>query len=444
MLLIRNGTVASPIDDLFLPDGAVAVSGSVIEAVGGTGDLEPEYGGDQVIDACGGLIMPGLICAHTHFYGAFARGMPMNASPRDFPDILRELWWKLDRQLTLEEVYYSSLVCIMEAVKAGTTTLFDHHSSPNAIAGSLDEIEEAGRQLGARLCLCYEVSDRDGEDRARKGIEENSRYISKTLGDGGDRFAASFGLHAGFTLSDDTMERCKEANGSRAGFHIHVAEGMVDVDDAKAKGADGPVDRLSKLGMLDERSLAVHCVNVNDGEIAQLANAGASVPHCPESNMNNGVGVAPIPRLLDKGVRVCLGTDGYTFDMWREMKAAYTVHKHDARDPRALPANRVIDMQFRSNAELAALYFGKGIGHLTAGAPADIVVLDYKPPAPLNSSNLPWHVIFGVDSSLVRNTIIDGKVVLEGGVLVGIDEETIKSNARELAADLWQRFSGGD
>ena len=303
----------------------------------------------------GQFILPGNICAHTHFYGAFARGMAVPLpSPQDFPEILNKLWWPLDKSLTYEDVHYSALVSLADAIRHGTTLLVDHHASPNAIDGSLDVIEEAVEKAGLRAVLCYEVTDRDGPDKALAGIHENQRFIKKksSKNQSSSRIAATFGLHASLTLSDKTLDECKEANPD-GGFHVHAAEGDADQINSLAKSGMRVIHRLHSHGILGPQSILAHCVRVDKSEIDLLAETKSWVSHQPRSNMNNGVGTAPIEEMLNAGVRVGLGNDGFTNDMWEEWKAAYLVQKSWHRDPRRMPATEVVKMAIYNNGSLA-------------------------------------------------------------------------------------------
>ena len=180
-MLITNGQLVTWGEDArIIRDGGLLIEGGRIAEIGSTAELLGKYRGDDIVDAGGMLVMPGNLCAHTHFYGAFARGMAIPGEPpRDFPEILRRLWWQLDRVLTVEDVRYSALVCLVDAIKHGTTTLIDHHASPNALEGSLDVLADAVQQAGLRAVLCYEVSDRDGAEKAHAGIAENVRFIAR-------------------------------------------------------------------------------------------------------------------------------------------------------------------------------------------------------------------------------------------------------------------------
>jgi len=424
-----------------IKDGALLIEDGRIAALGSAAELSARYPAVERWDAEGQLVMPASICAHTHFYGAFARGMAVPGEPAtNFPQILERLWWRLDKALTLEDVRYSALVCLVDAVRHGTTTLVDHHASPNAIAGSLDVIAEAAQEAGLRTSLCYEVTDRDGPERARAGIAENVRFARQVAG-ADSRCAASFGLHASLTLSDETLADCvTAADDLGLGFHVHVAEDGADQEDALQKYGKRVVHRLRDAGVLGPRTIAVHCVHVDEGEIELLAQTGAWVTHQPRSNMNNGVGVAPVEQMLRAGVNLGLGNDGFSNQMFAEMKAAYLVHKLSQRDPRAMPGDLVMRLAYANNARLTRVFWpALRLGELCEGASADLVFLDYHPTTPLTAGNLPWHLLFGVEASAVTATVCAGRALMRDRKLLTLDEEAITVRSRELAAQVWER-----
>jgi putative selenium metabolism protein SsnA len=364
-------------------------------------------------------------------------------APKDFPEILEKLWWPLDRSLTYEDVRASALVMLVDAIKHGTTTLIDHHASPNAIEGSLDVIADAVGQSGLRAVLCYEVTDRNGPDGAREGIRENVRFINR-LSPGENhrsRLAATFGLHAGLTVSDQTLDACREEAPAGTGFHIHVAEHEVDQYDSLAKSGLRVVDRLHRHGILGPRTIVAHAVHVDARETNLLAETGTWVTHQPRSNMNNGVGVAEVEGLMRAGVGVCLGTDGFSHTMWQEWKTAYLVHKIWHRDPRRMSGLDVARMGAYNNAWLAGMFFPTApLGVLAPGAFADLIFVDYHPHTPLNADNLPWQIIFGFQESMVTTTIVDGKVLMRDRQLLSLDEGEIAAHARQLAPAVWERY----
>ncbi len=443
-MLITHARISTLGDEpRLIDDGALLIEGDRIAEVGSTAELTARHPHAERWDAAGQLVMPAAICGHTHFYGAFARGMAVPGEPAaNFPQILERLWWRLDKALTLEDVRYSALVCLIDAVRHGTTTLVDHHASPNAIEGSLDVIADAVTEAGLRASLCYEVTDRDGPERARAGIAENVRFARSRIADCRLQIAASFGLHASLTLSDETLAGCVAAAEELGlGFHVHVAEDVADQEDSLRKSGQRVVHRLRAAGVLGPKTIAVHCVHIDEGEIAALAETGTWVTHQPRSNMNNGVGVAAVERMLKAGVRVSLGNDGFSNNMVAEMKAAYLVHKLHQRDPRAMPGDLVMRLAYANNAALARVFWPDlRLGELASGAAADLVMLDYHPTTPLSAGNLPWHLLFGFEASMVTATVCAGRVLMRERKLLTLDEEAITARSRELAARAWQRL----
>ena len=423
---------------------AVRVAQGKVESLGPEAELLAAHPDDERLDGGGQILMPGNICAHTHFYGAFARGMAIpGRAPKDFPDILRKLWWPLDKALTLEDVRSSALVCLFDAVRHGTTTLIDHHASPNAIDGSLDAVAEAVEASGLRAVLCYEVTDRDGPARAEAGIAENVRFLKRCANGGlaGGRVSATFGLHASLTLSDATLDACRQAAPAGTGFHIHVAEHEADEYDSLAKSGRRVVDRLHAHGILGDRTIAAHAVHIDAAEAALLRDTRTWVSHQPRSNMNNGVGAADVESLRRLGVRVALGNDGFSNAMWEEWKAAYLVQKLWRRDPRRMPGGDLVEIAVDTNAALAESFFpGVRLGVIEPGAAADLILVDYAPTTPLAAGNLPWHIVFGFHESMVTMTMVAGKVLMRDRRLLTLDVEEITARSRELAEKVWERY----
>ncbi len=442
MLLVGNGNLITQDDRLpLVEDGCVAIDDGLIAEVGATADLQRRHPAAQFVNARGRLIMPGLINTHMHLYSTFARGMALkDQAPSNFLEILECLWWRLDKALTLEDVYLSAMVAMIDCIKNGTTTIFDHHSSPGAVTGSLFRIAEAARQTRVRSCLCYETTDREGTEIADQGIEENRAFLAHCRQSENSLLRGLFGLHASFTLSDQTLARCTRlAAELDAGFHIHVAEGEADVAQCEREHGKRVVERLHDLGILGSKTIAAHCVHVNSEEIDLLQDSKTNVIHNPESNMANAVGCAPVLEMMRRGVRVGLGTDGCTTDMFESLKVANMLQKHQTGRPDAgwteAPA-----MLFRENAAIASECFGRPVGKLTPGALADVIVVDYDPPTPLRGANIASHILFGVSGRSVVTTIIGGRIVMEDRKLLEIDEQEVMAKARVSAEKLWQRF----
>ncbi|MHA2330944.1 MAG: putative aminohydrolase SsnA [Candidatus Hodarchaeales archaeon] len=440
-ILIKNGVIVTfDSSNRVVKDGAVYIVDDIIEMVGKTGDIQPETdGADKIIDARGRVVMPGLICAHMHFYSAFARGMTLKDSPHGFLEILDKLWWKLDKTLLKEDTYYSALLGYIDAVKSGTTTVIDHHASPSYITGSLDEIERASHEIGVRSCLCYETTNRNGKDEAIEGLKENERFLKKSESSDG-MVKGLVGLHASFTLDDEDLEEAsKLVQKYDAGVHVHVCEDKADLDDALDKYGMTVVERLDKFDLLTSKSVLAHCVHITEKDYPLLARKVSNIVHNPRSNMNNAVGSLDIFKLLKNGLKFGLGTDGMSADMKDEIIVANLIHKHVQQDNR-VGTGEVYEALFKTNPLIVKKIFGVEVGALEVGKKADVLITDYIAPTPLTESNVLGHVLFGIVNSHITTTIINGKVCMENKVITIINEQNIALKCQELAVEAWNRL----
>jgi len=445
MLIINGKLVTWGKENKILEDGwGLLIRDGVIKKSAPQKDLLEDFPDEEQLDAEGQYVMPGNICAHTHFYGAFSRGLTIPGEPpAHFMQILDKLWWHLDKALDIEGVRYSALVCLVDAIKHGTTTLIDHHASPNAIDGSLDIIADAVREAGLRASLCYEVTDRDGPEKAEQGIQENLRFIQRIQKrePSDANLRAFFGLHASLTLSDQTLARSRDLCPDGIGFHIHAAEGKADEKDSLERSGLRVVHRLDQFSILRPQSILAHGIYFDDSEIETLARRRSWLSHQPRSNMNNAVGVAPIEEMLEKGVRVALGNDGFSNAMWQEWKEAYLLHKLAYRDPQRMGGNTVVRMAVENNGALVSeLFDGLRISEIAEGAAADLIFVDYHPFTPLTPGNFPWHILFGFQESMVTATIVAGKPLMVRRELLTLDEEAIAKKAMEASRQTWKRF----
>lgn len=437
-MIIGNGKIiTNDLFSTFIENGGIYIKDNVVEDIGNLLDIKNKYPDEEFIDVNGRIIMPGMICAHSHIYSAYARGMSVSKPTTDFFTVLENQWWSLDRKLTLEDVKLNALTTYIESIQNGVTTLIDHHSGPNSVTGSLFAIADAAKELGIRTSLCYEVSDRDGKDVALKEIEENVNFIKACQNNDNDMIKALFGLHASFTLSNETMYKVKEAMaGLYDGYHIHVAEGIEDQYDSLRKYGRRVVERLHDFGILGERTIAVHGVHTNQREIEILKETDTSVVHNPESNMNNAVGCPPVASMLKQGLRVGLGTDAYTNDMFESMKVANILQSHHLCDP-TVGFMETKKMQFENNPKILGKYFKRELGILTKGAYADIITIDYDPLTPINENNWFGHALFGMTGRLVNDTIINGKFVMRNREIQTADTKEIMSKSRARVKEIW-------
>ena len=438
MYILANGRLITRDPALgYLKDGGVVVAGRTILDRGTTAELRAKYPTAEFLDAHGGVIMPALINAHTHIYSALARGLSIKGyNATNFCEVLDGQWWAIDRKLTLEGTRASADALMIDCIKQGVTTVFDHHASFGEIPGSLHTIAESAKKFGLRACLCYEVSDRDGEEKAIQAVQENADFITECEQEKNPMLAAMFGGHALFTISDKTFDRMVAANNGRTGYHIHVSEGMNDVYDSLQNYGRRPVQRLHDHGILGPKTILGHCIHVNTAEIELIQNTETMVVNNPESNMGNAVGTCPVLRLSKNGILLGLGTDAYTNDMLESVKVALIAQKQNACLPN-VGWREVTDMLFRNNAKIGAKYFPDELGVLKPGAAADVIVMDYKPFTPFSDANIDGHILFGMTGRQCRTTIAAGKILMRDGELVGIDEEAENAHILEAACKLW-------
>ncbi|MGV8114697.1 MAG: amidohydrolase family protein [Lentimicrobium sp.] len=373
------------------------------------------------LDCSGRYITQAFANGHHHAYSALARGMgaPKKA-PADFSEILRYIWWPLDKALDQEMIRYSALVTAIACAKNGVTFVIDHHASPNAVDGCLEIIEEAFESVGVGHLLCYEISDRDGMGIARKGLLETEKYLSRRQG--------LVGLHASFTVGDKTLKQAVElARQLNSGIHMHVAEDLSDENHCLENYHTWVIDRLAAAGVLDfPKTILAHCLHLDEYERRQLSGSPAWVVQNMESNLNNSVGLFDSKGLSD---RIMLGTDGMHSDMLRSAKAAYfSGHNHDNIDyAETYRRFRNIGNYLNENG-----FTGYGENNL--------VVLNYDSPTPFSKENFYGHFLFGLETRHLQHVIAQGKLVVRNGRVITVDEGEILEEARRQATMLWKKM----
>lgn len=420
--------------------GGLVTEGDKIVAVGDFDSLRETYKEAEWVDTKGQLILPAFINAHHHIYSALARGLSVkNYNPKNFLEILSGMWWNLDEHLTLADSKASAVATYIACIENGVASIFDHHASYQKTEGSLEVIAQEALRFGVRSCLCYEISDRNGEAEMKKAVKENVDFIEAAKAYPG-QLVGTMGMHAPFTLSDATLTYCMSQNPAGAGYHIHVAEGAEDVTDSLEKYGIRPVERLHRLGLLGEKTIAGHCIHLTEEEKDLLDSTGTIVVHNPESNMGNAVGYPDVLGMYKRGILLGLGTDGYTSDMMESYKVANCLVKFFNHSG-AVGWSEIPDMLFHKNAEIVQRFFGLRTGVLEVGAAADVIAIDYTPYTPLDAGNLNGHLLFGVNGAMVQTTVTQGKLRMKDRELVGLDKEALLAECELTAKDLWARVN---
>ncbi len=440
-LLIRNACILTGCGPVF-EDGFLMIRDGRIAALGPMA-LRPDAAGARGIDAEGRYLLPGLINPHMHFYGAMALGMTLPRM-RSFGRILEELWWRLDEALTLEDVAVSAELMAAACVRAGVTTVFDHHASYGAIRGSLMAISQVLETAGLRASLSFEISDRNGPAARDEALAESGAWLDYVSAnrelDPGFLQRGMVGLHASMTLSDETLLLARELmEAYGCGAHVHVAEGAEDVRATRRASKLTPVARLSRARILTPEGIAAHGVHVTPADLAILKRSGVAVAHNPLSNLGNAVGIAPALAMVRRGIPVVIGTDGMSAGIAGDARLASVLHRTAAGDAQAgflLAA----DALWKRAPALATRAFEAPVGTLRKGAAADVILSEARPRTPVTPGNAAAHLLLSALDAPVRTTICAGRILMQDHELVSLCEEESARQARLLARRLWKRM----
>lgn len=429
-----NGVSIFTNDGEFIEKGYVRVeNGEIVKVSSG----ESSYDGEN-LHLDGKLLMPSLVNAHTHIYSTFSRGLGVSPfNPSSFTKLLEELWWRLDKALTLEDLEISAYVASIESLKAGVTSLFDHNSSPNAIDGSLKRIAASVNDVGLRYCGAYEVSDRDGLEKRDRGIRENLEFSREST----QYKKGVFGFHASFTLSKETLSLASKEIAGKLPIHVHVAEGPEDQEHTIGVYDQRVLERFHRAGLMTENSIYAHCIHTTPSERDLIKNTkGYIVVNC-QSNINNGVGFPEWKRFREEGAAVLVGNDGYGFNLSNDVRFMILGPHYIQRDPKASYSGDLNPSLFGANYELATRTFGANIGTIREGSSADLIVLNYRSPTEITAENFVDHFFFGIcDNISVSDVFVGGERVLAQGVPTKVDEEIIYREARRLYKAFEKRF----
>ncbi|TET10373.1 MAG: amidohydrolase [Candidatus Thorarchaeota archaeon] len=437
-LLIKNGLIVTGDKrGKIIPNGFIRINDGKIAEIN---EGEPSFTSENVIDASGGVIIPGLITAHTHLYGILLRGASLNIKPpTDFAQVLQRVWWPVDEALTIEDAYASALSAGADMLRNGSTLFADTYSGPNSIEGSLDAIAKATKELGIRGILAFEMTERNDPDEASRGLKEGVDFIN-SCGEG-DLVSGMVSIHASFTVGDEIITRAAEqAKEMKVPITVHTSEGLVDLYHNLETSGERTVERLDRLGLLGSNTVLAHCVHVDLNEIELIAKRRSSVAHNPMSNMLNAVGVAPVPAMLERKITVCLGNDGWIFDPFENMRCALTVHRLASGNPSAIGPDEIFKMATIEGAR--AYDLEKNLGSLEKRKQADIVILDSSTvPTPLTPDSVVGHLVNTFSGRDVKDVVVGGQVVVKDRKLTKTSDAKVAEVSKKSAEGLWSRLN---
>lgn len=437
-ILIHNGLVVTADKrGKIHENGYIKVSNGKITEIGSG---EPRSSADTIIDASGCVVIPGLITAHTHLYGILLRGASMNIKPpTDFAQVLQRVWWPVDSALTVDDAYASALSASADMLRNGSTFYADTYSGPNSIEGSLDAIAKGTKEVGMRGMVAFEITERNDPNEARRGLQEGINFVNSLQEDG--LISGMMSLHASFTVGDEIVTKAvEEAKNLGIPITVHTSEGLVDLYHNLETSGERTVERLNRLGVLGKKTVLAHCVHVNKHEIDLIAKTGSSVAHNPMSNMLNAVGVAPVPAMLERGITIGLGNDGWIYDPFENMRCALTIHKLASGNPSAIGPDEIFKMATLDGARCYGLE--KKIGSLEKNKLADIVILNGTiVPTPLTKESVVGHLLNTFSGGDVRDVFVGGKQVVRNRQMTTISDEQITKISRDSARGLWSRLN---
>jgi len=438
-LIIYNGPMFDGKGNVY-QDGAVYVENGKIIEVGNEEEVFekiPKRIDMDYYDARGRVIFPGLTNLHHHFYYILSRGLMQGMKYGDLKYNLESFWWKFDSSLTPEIVQISVLLNLLDSIRHGVITIFDHHSSPGNIENILEVIASVAKRAGVDVALCYEISDRHGKDNLYKALDENINFYEKYKYS--KNIKGMIGLHANFTLSDESLYEISEnISVDDVGIHIHIGEDQIDLDYCQQIGYKGPVDRLNKFNLISDKAILAHGLFLSDEDYKILKQSGAVTVCNSESNMRNSYGVFNIKKYKD--IPFGLGTDGITSSMLHTLRATYLSQRQSGTVSEKI-IKVLSNSLFRTNSEFASKIFKRKKGVLEKGAPADIVIFDYVPLTEFNSETLFSHAAFGMYDSQAMVVFKEGKIIYEKGTFYTIDEELVLEESKKLSKILWENFN---
>jgi cytosine/adenosine deaminase-related metal-dependent hydrolase len=387
----------------------------------------------DILNAGGRVVTIPLINFHDHFYSRLAKGLPIKDKMDNFHNILKNLWWKLDVVLDKEMIRASAQMAVLESIRQGVTYIFDHHSSPGASAGSLEIIAGIMEELGLRGVLCFETTDRNGNNLAAKGIKENKNFVEKNT----DDIKSLLGLHTSFTLSDESLSAASEIlKKYDLGIHIHLCEDKIDSEESIKNYGASPIERLRKYNLLNNKSILSHGIHLTEKDFETIAKYGCAIAYNPDSNLNNAVGLARLKNIPAE-IPIITGTDGMHSNPARSLKQLFLLSRHSGMsfDETFALLKRI----YYNQLEFVKKYFSD-FSSLNIGNRADLILWDYIPPTPISKDNFWGHYIYGIVERPVHSVMQKGRLLLKGFTLQ-FDDTGYNKNITQQGYRLFNKFS---
>ncbi len=431
--LLTNCRIVNPYGEIdFVENGSILIEDGIIKDIG---HIKSSISVDETIDLNGKTVLPGMINAHAHLYSALAMGMPFpKGNPTNFTELLEQVWWILDRALDKESTKASYEAGLLDHLRYGVTTVIDHHSSQNFVEGSLELLAETAKQFGINISSAFEMTDRNGSQTFRESLNENIHFYKTHKNS--ETVRPLMGLHASFTLSDESLGQIAEQlqQLSNWGIHVHTAEDKADQTDAEDRGYTSVIQRLDSFGLLNENSLVIHGIHFQPGDSKIIKRTGAMLVHNPSSNANNQVGMTSSELIedLDAG----LGTDGMQGNMLAEAKEGTLVRSSHL--PGGSDSVNYAELLFKHNPAIATKLFNRKIGKLDPGYSADLAIFDYHPKTTFHAGNWIGHTLFGLDKP--SDVMIAGKFRIRDYKFTEISEIEILNNAQVQSNRLWKKM----
>jgi 5-methylthioadenosine/S-adenosylhomocysteine deaminase len=424
-------------EELPRKDWGIRVCGDRIAAVDSHVNLRQQYPHDQCWEAPHQVLSPGFVDAHTHLYGVLAHGIPLNKAPSGFWPFLEDFWWPL-----VEDGLDTDMVCAAtdlncaRMLQSGVTSFYDCTEAPKTLPGVLMSQAEVVERYGLRGTLSFEATERVSAENGRLGLEENASLI-REYQQKDSLISGMMCFHTTFTCSADFIRKAFDiASDLGVLTHMHCSEGTFEPEYTLRNFSVRPMAYYDQLGLAGPGMLASQCVQIDAREIQIMAERGVRMSHMPLSNCEVGGGIAPLPELVEAGVLVGLGSDGYITDFFEIMRGAFLIHKASHCDPRVMPAGQVWRLATEGGARVIGL---KNVGRLEVGWKADFQLIEPNLPTRLTEHNLYEQLLLYCNHKNVAATVVNGTIRMQAGKILAVDLDALLENTRSAADRLWEK-----